>query len=59
MVKRAPEKLEVIIDMPETLPVTSDFLALLETYMGDIVAEMVRFEADNDNIDATWLGRTA
>lgn len=59
MVKRAAEKLEVIVDMPETLLATSDFLALIETYMGDIVAEMVRLEADNDNFDATQLGMTA
>jgi hypothetical protein len=59
MVSRAPEKLEVIVDMPETLPLTSDLLALIETYMGDIVAEMMKLEAANDNFDASWLSRTA
>lgn len=42
-------ELDVVVDMPETLPVTSEELALIETYMRDIVAELVKLEAANDN----------
>ena len=42
-------QLDVVIDMPETLPVTSDELALIETYMRDVVSEMANLEAANDN----------
>tara|TARA_R110000868_G_C10945662_1_gene767416 strand:- start:1651 stop:1779 length:129 start_codon:yes stop_codon:yes gene_type:complete len=41
--------MNVIVDMPERLPVTSDELALIETYMRDIIFEIIRLEADNDN----------
>jgi len=37
--------LDVELDMPETLEITSDELALIETYMRDIVAEIARIEA--------------
>lgn len=49
MVANDNERLDVEIDMPETLPVTPDELALYETYMRDLVVEMVNLEAANDN----------
>ncbi|WP_322314552.1 hypothetical protein [Parvibaculum sp.] len=35
----------VTLDMPDELPVTSDELALVETYLRDIIAEMLKEEA--------------
>tara|TARA_R110002110_G_scaffold44362_1_gene136731 strand:- start:1647 stop:1787 length:141 start_codon:yes stop_codon:yes gene_type:complete len=35
----------VDIDMPKELPVTPEELALVETYLRDIIAEMVKAEA--------------
>ncbi len=40
--------LDVELDMPETLPVTSEELALIETYMRDIVNEITKFESERD-----------
>lgn len=35
----------VTLDMPNELPVTPDELALVETYLRDIIAEMLKDEA--------------
>lgn len=40
--------LDVELDMPETLRVTSEELALIETYMRDIVNEITKFESERD-----------
>ena len=34
--------------MPETLLVTSEELALIETYMRDLVNEITKIESEND-----------
>tara|TARA_R110002074_G_scaffold266889_1_gene439108 strand:- start:417 stop:626 length:210 start_codon:yes stop_codon:yes gene_type:complete len=49
MVIRRTEELDVVVEMPESLPLTSDEFALIETYMRSIVVELIRLEADNDN----------
>jgi len=58
MVKRDPNPMNVIVDMPDILPVTPDELALIETYMRDIILEIVRLEADNDNFAETSTDNT-
>ena len=50
--------MNVIVDMPDILPVTPDELALIETYMRDIILEIVRLEADNDNFAETPTDNT-
>ena len=40
--------LDVELDMIETLPVTSEELALIETYMRDIVNEITKFESERE-----------
>ena len=49
MVSCCTEELDVVVEMPESLSLTSDELALIETYMRSIVVELIRLEADNDN----------
>lgn len=49
MVSRRTEELDVVVEMPESLTLTSDEFALIETYMRSIVVELIRLEADNDN----------
>ena len=53
MVKRKTPPMNVIVDMPERLPIVPDEFALNETYMRDIIIEMIRPKAANDNIDET------
>lgn len=39
--------LDVELDMPETLPVISEELALIETFMRDIVNEITKIKSEN------------
>ncbi len=39
------EEFDVELDMPQNPPVTDEELAILETYLGDIIAQILRDEA--------------
>lgn len=51
MVKRKMPPINVIVDMPDKLPIIPDEFALNETYMRDFIIEMIRPKAANDNLD--------
>ena len=42
------EEFDVEIDMPQTPPVTDEELAILETYLSDIIARILRDEAADE-----------
>ena len=44
----AEDEFDVELDMPQTLPVTDEELAILETYLSDIIAEILKDEAADD-----------
>lgn len=49
MVGEKDGELYVQSDLPETPRITSEELALIETYMRDLVSKVCKAEADNDN----------
>lgn len=49
MVKGGDDELYVQSDLPETPEITSEELALIETYMRDLVSKICKAEAANDN----------